>query len=216
MLKSKWTTVLIMEDDADWDITIKHQLSVIAPLIREVSNATENENPWSPYGNAWDLLWLGHCGDLPPRSKSLSFIDETLPETPIYRQVYGDHIYTSPQLRVVYPSTSPTCTYAYAVTAGGAKRIYKSVNGGRDNIITVDLRRWCRDGTLRCITVNPELFHHHQKAGEVSSEIAVIEGWDDLARPVPVGYTANIKYSARCNYGLKSLISCQNESEKGS
>jgi len=212
MLVSKWATALIVEDDADWDIAIKHQLAVVAPMIRNITNATDSaRGQESPYGNAWDLLWLGHCGDLPPlpRSRVLSAIDETLPESPLYRKVYGDHIYHPPHLRMVYSSRSPICTYAYAVTAEAALKIYQRAAGRRERIITIDLRNWCRDGTLRCVTVYPELFHHHKKAGEPSSEIAVVEGWEDLAATAPVGYTANIRYSARCNSGSETLTACQ-------
>ena len=214
ILVSKWATALIMEDDADWDIAIKEQVAMVEPMIRQITNSTDDTHGQkSPYGNAWDLLWLGHCGDLLPLpgSQVLSAIDETLPESPLYREVYGDHSFHPPHLRMVYSSRSPVCTYAYAVTAEAALRIYQLAAGRRERIITIDLRNWCRNGTLRCVTVNPELFHHHKQAGEPSSEIAVVEGWKERASRAPVGYTANIKYSARCNSGSKAITACQRD-----
>ncbi len=101
--------------------------------------------------------------------------------------------------------------YAYAVTVEGALKMYQEMVGGARDIITVYLRAWCESGLLRCVTVFPELFHHHKKAGEIASEIAVQEGWDDLAAPVAHGYTANIRYSARCNSKSLSAVQCQEE-----
>jgi hypothetical protein len=212
MLLQEWATVLVMEDDVDWDLAIKYQLSMVAPMIRQVTNSSDTTGQWSPYGNEWDLLWLGHCGELTPKTGTvLTQFDETLPTSPLYRETYGDYTYFPPQLRLVHRSRWPLCTYAYAVTALGARKIYQRAVGGLDRIITTELRQWCEAGVLRCVTVNPELFHHHKEAGRPSSEIARQEGWDDLAAPEKIAYTANIRYSARCNARSDTLVTCQSE-----
>lgn len=36
-ITQKWTNSLIVEDDANWDIAIKYQLSLLVPMIREVT-----------------------------------------------------------------------------------------------------------------------------------------------------------------------------------
>ncbi|OBT68977.1 hypothetical protein VE03_01418 [Pseudogymnoascus sp. 23342-1-I1] len=174
IINQQWTTALIMEDDADWDIAIKEQMSLIAPLIREVTMTKDAGG--SPYGDSWDLLWLGHCGDAFPAQIKTAFIDWTLPVSPLYRENDGKYTRFPTQLRMVYKSDGPICTYAYAVTAHAASRIYKLSAKGKDRLITTELREWCQGGVLRCITVNPELFHHHKQVGQVSSEIAVVEG----------------------------------------
>ncbi|KAM0809255.1 putative Glycosyltransferase family 25 protein [Seiridium cardinale] len=211
MLVQNWSTALIMEDDNDWDIMIKQQLSMVAPMIRRLTGSMGSVTD-SPYGDTWDLLWLGHCGDDVPATGSIvSQIDQTLPDSALYRQVYGEYGYISPQLRMVHRTNIPTCTYAYALTSRAALKIYTLTHSGSDRIITVDLREWCARGVLRCVIVNPELFHHHKKAGELSSEIAVIEGWDEIAGPEKFDYTANIRYSARCNSNSGELVTCQDE-----
>lgn len=218
-LARKWATVLVMEDDVDWDIAIKEQLEKLAPLIRSVSEAawplvdggSLSSRHASPYGDVWDVLWLGHCGDNVPATGVLSLIDETLPTTALYRETYGDYSYFPPQLRMIYATHSPLCTYSYAVTASAAMKIYQRARGGMDRIITTELREWCQRGVLRCVTVNPELFHHHKKAGQPSSQVAAVEGWAELAAPEKVDFTANIRYSARCNTASKELVSCQSE-----
>ncbi|KAH8888940.1 hypothetical protein GQ53DRAFT_870612 [Thozetella sp. PMI_491] len=213
IIANGWSTALVMEDDNDWDIMIKEQMSLVAPMIRQLSNDS-NLGSRSPYGDSWDLLWLGHCGDVKPTAGSdplVSRMDETLPDSPLYRQMYGDYTYYPPQLRLAHWTIRPGCTYAYAITSAAAQAIYQTGQEGMNEIVTVELRWWCTKGGLKCITVTPELFHHHKKAGEVASEIAVLEGWSELAAPPKVGYTANIKYSARCNSQSKTLVSCQQE-----
>lgn len=210
MLVNAFTTVLILEDDVDWDLSIREQISTVAPLIQKVS---DDQSPWSIFGGSWDLLWLGHCGDNIPISGVQSFYDKTLPISPLYRENDGRYTRFEQRKRMVYRSRTPVCTYAYALTRHAASIIYSLASHGSSKIITLELRQWCSHGILRCITVNPELFHHHKKAGEVQSQIAFQEGWDDLAKPVEVDYTANIRYSARCNAGSTSSrpVTCQNE-----
>lgn len=47
-----WATALIFEDDVDWDISINHQLALVAPYIAQVTNSTHH-SPAEPYGNGW-------------------------------------------------------------------------------------------------------------------------------------------------------------------
>ncbi|KAJ6790430.1 hypothetical protein PWT90_03008 [Aphanocladium album] len=199
VIKNQWKTALIMEDDADWDIEIKNQMRLVAPMIQELTNSTSFSD--SPYGDSWDILWLGHGGDaidFEDGRFKLAY-DGTLPESTIYRHVYGGRSFYPPQLRAVHYSIAPFCTFAYAVTQAAALKMYALSRGGQEKIITLAMHRWCSQGLLRCVTVNPELFHHHQKAGEIASQIAVAEGWDALSAPPGATYTANILYSARCN-----------------
>jgi GR25 family glycosyltransferase involved in LPS biosynthesis len=209
VVKNSWASALVLEDDVDWDIAIKRQLALVAPAIRTITNSTLHSAD-QPYGNAWDLLWVGHCGDAIP-SSAISLWDDSLPVTAKYRD--HDGLYTvltsEPQRRMVHVTRTPLCTYAYALTADAAKKILDYSKNGVENVITTDLEQWCRAGFLRCVTVNPELFHHHKKAGKVTSEIAVAEGW--LTNIWSVDFTATIRYSARCNSKSTKLITCSDE-----
>ncbi|KAK9445210.1 uncharacterized protein VB005_00318 [Metarhizium brunneum] len=180
-------------------------------MIKHVTGAGKDTS--SPYGDSWDLLWVGHCGDEVDYTHDnvSSAFDDTLPDTTLYRGVYGDYTYFPPHLRLVHDSMWPICTFAYAITRDAALRMYGLAKGGAQRVITVEMREWCLNGTLRCVTVNPELFHHHKKAGEIASQIAVVEGWDDRAAAPNIGYTANIRYSARCNSKSETLVTCQSE-----
>lgn len=72
---------IILEDNADWDVNIKTQLQSFALAVRALQGTT-NTKTFSPYGDDWDILWLGHCGlecktDLPYYQ---SANDPTVPE----------------------------------------------------------------------------------------------------------------------------------------
>lgn len=214
ILLHNWTTALVVEDDVDWDISIKKQMEIVGPMIRKLTNATNTSK--SPFGDNWDLLWLGHCGDgIDFRNGRHEIsIDRSLPESTVYHNVYGHPTYFPPQLRIVHHTVGPSCTFAYAVTLQAASKMYAGSRGGSTTIITTEMRRWCETGWLRCLTINPELFHHHKKAGEISSQIALQEGWDDLAASPERSFTPNIRYSARCNYNSTRLVTCRSKYEE--
>jgi hypothetical protein len=64
----------------------------------------------------------------------------------------------------------------------------------------------CKWKELRCITINPELFHHHEAAGEKDS---LINGKTTDER-IKSDKTNNIWHSARCNSvaRAKFLVTC--------
>ena len=91
VIQQNLSSILIIEDDADWDVRLKDQLynfalatqAISQPLLpsssgellhsRDESAGKDSEIPFanlpqtvppqhSPYGDNWDHLWLGHCG----------------------------------------------------------------------------------------------------------------------------------------------------------
>ena len=53
--------MLIIEDDTDWDVTVKDQMRRYAKAVRDFTAAPLSD--LSPYGASWDVLWVGHCGE---------------------------------------------------------------------------------------------------------------------------------------------------------
>ena len=62
IVASGLSTALILEDDVDWDINIKEQMSLISDNIRNLTLTPDTDQ--SPFGYEWDVLWLGHCGEI--------------------------------------------------------------------------------------------------------------------------------------------------------
>ena len=120
-------------------------------------------SPSSPYGDRWDVLWLGHCGGqgpyqgrvyplndpvVPPKRFEYTILDEDPPDP-----------YIRPdRLRIVHEVHYNLCTYAYAVTLEGARKLRRL---GTTSSEPWDLRlnNICRGlPAVRCATVSPQLF----------------------------------------------------------
>jgi len=139
----------------------------------------------SPYGDDWNLLWLGHCGmqfpptgnKLLPMGRVIHTNDETVPEkrhlfslikpfTLIKR--YPEHT------RAVHHAKEGVCSLGYAVSQKGAQRLLQEV-GLRDVTDAFDilLRFFCEGKKGRryhdCLTVQPSLFQHHRPVGLISA-----------------------------------------------
>lgn len=147
-----------MEDDMDWDIHLKPQLELAAAGARAVlsslpdtlfphgrpsstSPGPDPDTPTSPYGDDWDVLWLGHCGepfpedleenkDLPDSDPAFRAMarkwtilnDATVPPR---EHVTGivDFSAHEERTRWVHVTAAPICTFAYAVSRRGAQKI---------------------------------------------------------------------------------------------
>ncbi|KAI0521373.1 hypothetical protein F5B22DRAFT_596651 [Xylaria bambusicola] len=207
-------TALILEDDMDWDVRLKKQLSQIAEGTR--SFWPSEDIPSSQYGDTWDVLWLGHCGEIFP---------EVLPENegkPRYPKFTIPNDETVPPLnkitglvefakhpeftRWVHVSGGPICSFAYALSQRGARKVLFDLSidhlgGPFDNA----LAGLCRDGAsgninglrAKCLTVTPPVFFHHRAKGPVKSDSDIQDTANTEWRGK--GTTENIRWSARNN-----------------
>jgi hypothetical protein len=179
------TSALILEDDADWDVRLKSQMQVFAQAARaftqpsngqtlaeQYSDDPETEFPvtqlpriprprLTPYGDSWDVLWLGHCGtefptstapNKPPPLRITIPNDITVPP-PRYLKPHPFALQDAlaqehpPYTRVVHASSRTTCTQAYAVSQQGARKLLWRL--GLQTLTTgwdLMLRDWC-DGS---------------------------------------------------------------------
>ncbi|KAK4992156.1 hypothetical protein LTR50_001334 [Elasticomyces elasticus] len=212
-------TIVILEDDVDWDIHLRTvQIPKAAAAIRSLVNSGPSlSNVDDYYGplNAWDILYLGHCGDIFQPSRwtwrvlRAAYLDTTLPDFSNLHpntQKFLRSIQIPEKTRIVHQSIFPLCTFGYAVTRSSAARILaiaaREADGGT---MAYDVRvlEACRDLGLRCWSVNPELFHHMGMPSEIATVNAGdgTEGReDDLGRvrgQSAAGRTPNIACGAR-------------------
>ncbi|KAK5112304.1 hypothetical protein LTR85_011576 [Meristemomyces frigidus] len=192
-LDSGLETVMILEDDVDWDIHIRTtQIPAAAAAVRQLTSAQTKSAGQLKYksgmnnywGNSstWDILYLGHCGDIfKPSSWSfrvprIMYEDKTLPprtDMHPYTQKFLESIDVPEDTRVVHQSVFPLCTFGFALTRNAAYRLLNEVafresNGGT---MAYDVRvlEACRDYGFRCWSANPELFHHMDAESEIAS-----------------------------------------------
>ncbi|KAF1808864.1 hypothetical protein P152DRAFT_404563 [Eremomyces bilateralis CBS 781.70] len=200
-------TALILEDDVDWDIRLRTmQIPRAAAAIRSYSDRFAPNPRLSPrrpraassyYGDtsAWDLLYIGHCGDyfdaveqygvdrtISPSELATTnhtfYADATLiPRSdlhPFTAQLFNE-LHITEHIRMVHQSVWPLCTFGYAVTRAAAIKIHARVAPPKatHEAFDVAMLHACRAGAadgLRCVTVNPELFHHMEGESIISQQ----------------------------------------------
>ncbi|KAH7413578.1 hypothetical protein DE146DRAFT_761840 [Phaeosphaeria sp. MPI-PUGE-AT-0046c] len=182
-LNTTHSTALLIEDDVDFSLAIRQtQIPLFAASIRHLFNTTtpSSEAYFGPQ-NAWDLLYPGHCDDLPSplytSHPTLLYLDPTSPPIPARHPAthhFAQYMHVPPTTRLVHRAFYPFCTFAYAVTRASAARIvarFSREEEGGASAFDVQFLKACRDG-WRCWSVVPELFHH----GVGGSEIARADG----------------------------------------
>lgn len=231
-------SALIVEDDVDWDIRIKSQLHQFAGAVhvltqpltsesrKEVESADIHIGPGSsapltlapkrsPYGDNWDMLWLGHCGArFPDKEKDgnlprgrVLFNDETVPSSQHVSLQFGtDELVKryANHTRAVHHTAESVCSLAYAVTQRAARQILfdiglKELRGPYD----IMLREYC-DGiggrkVRNCYTAQPQYFQHHRPVGSKRKNSDINgdeEGEEEFNERA---HTYNIRWSTRMN-----------------
>ena len=247
ILQENYTSAVIFEDDIDFDVRLKDQLSVFATASRALTQPLEHSSQAfadptfadrnerfeevkaldhdlnmtslpstapiieSPYGDNWDVLWLGHCGALFPKpdqhipqARFTVSDDETVPlwkynnsgkgyaEKP--EGEYPEHS------RVVHHARRMICTFAYAVSARGARRLLYDlgVSAFKDPF-DVALAIWCeKKGT--CLTVQPQLVSLYRAPGAFNKDSDIHpNGPKDKVRKK--GNSPYIRQSVKINMG---------------
>ena len=215
-LKGTDDTALIMEDDVDWDTRLRtQQIPQTAYAIRELLDSHDGY-----YGRTdlWDIIWLGHCGDyFDAREGSgiaaiKSYNDPAMPHReelhPRTREFLEGIGADQNQQRLVHTSVQPLCTFSYAITRKAAERVLNELavrepsRGAESPCKAYDVRllEGCRDEGMRCISVNPELFHHSNMGSEIA-KVSDNNFVDSAEAPsqeqIVVSPTTNIRCSAR-------------------
>lgn len=245
IVKRNLSSALIMEDDADWDIRIRDQLQDFATATHALTQPLAGSFTYadstypepkddtipvfdfhqlpsvvspttSPYGDHWDLLWLGHCGmNFPSKDKSpdlprgrVVWKDNTVPQRHYLwnlwspdelKEQYPDHT------RVVHHAQEPVCSLVYAVTQKAARQILyqlalKDFNAGYDILLRwfCEGREGRNDRRSGCMTMQPSLFQHHRPTGPRTHESDISPHGDGTEwRTEP--HTNVLRWSVRMN-----------------
>lgn len=198
------SSAFIVEDDIDWDTSIHAQMSLVSDNVRNFSRVGVSDP--TPFGRAWDVLWLGHCGEVTEsKTKRLEYADADRMPTELYAgwskkwlsNILEGH-------RVVQMAHMPVCSFGYGVTRKSAQKLLKLLSHGEGKAFDIALERQCTKGNLRCVTVNPEIMHHYNPPNGWGQVNAVSKGnargslSEDENFEFAKGTTANMVHSARC------------------
>ncbi|OCK80939.1 glycosyltransferase family 25 protein [Lepidopterella palustris CBS 459.81] len=155
-LNSNLETALILEDDVDWDIFLRSsQIPLAASHLHTFltpppqSRHSASHPSFFPPIFAWDVLYLGHCGDyFTPFPNGVGYqtpadlaaLPHTLFHDPTLPPRYNLHPFTAslltaldvpPHTRLWHRSKLPLCTFGYAVTRAAALRIIATIAAPR-------------------------------------------------------------------------------------
>ena len=201
IIQNRWRSALVLEDDVDWSTEIREQTGKVAEGVLELTGQQAGVD--TPYGLDWDIIWMGHCGDPPDfeHKPQVSWDDKTVLPLDDYENI-DRHVITQLRegQRAVHFSSSPICTWAYAVSAEGARKVLAEASEGHAGAFDLLMMDGCKTERLKCITVNIELFDDYHPAEGELSEIRAGEGEPDLepAASKGMGRTKNVLRSARC------------------
>ncbi|KAF2179429.1 glycosyltransferase family 25 protein [Zopfia rhizophila CBS 207.26] len=211
IVKEQISTALLMEDDADWDIHIKSQLVEFARGSRYIQGQ-EARTTNSPYGDDWDLLWLGHCGARNREDLDQRYYIIHDDPTAVPQELWGwprrQPNFTPPQLngtfsRAMYKPVRGLCTFSYAVSLRGARRLLEDqALSGEALPSDRALNRLCTEPNIgaKCIVTYPSLIGSHKAAGSMLKD----SDREDVNGFRKVGETWQIVFSTRLH--LQSLM----------
>lgn len=196
------STALILEDDVDWDIRLKSQLQDFARGTRFLLNTSIDATTNSPYGDGWDILWLGHCHDNIDKQDTRVYAiegDPSVPQRSKLRMNNRDLLSPWPDhTRVVHVVGQPICTFAYAMSHRGAEKVLyalsvKELRGLFDNALSW----WCtgKDQGAKCLDAHPAYFNQHKAKGAKGKNSDNV----DDSPPSDKDETWNIRWSTRIN-----------------
>lgn len=196
-------SALIMESDADWDLRIKEVLQGVASASKRLLDFpfdAQTRPGIFPYGDKWDIIWLGHCGSWNHENHRIySFNDSTVPPED-YEYTFTDKPRAEQHkqgTRSVFPLGRAVCSTAYAISNAGAVKLEKEFRKGSDNI-DLRLASICNENqNVNCLGVWPQLItaaitetNIEHPLGEIVTGAMSVTEW----YPGP-----GLQYSARLN-----------------
>ena len=188
------STLLIIEDDTDWDANLKFQLELFAQASQYITFAPRDTGAtWSPYGDEWDLLWLGHCGSKIKPEDRRRFMVENDPTVALPKRRVNTFAKTVDTLkesyedytRIVFETEAARCSSAYALSYRGARRVLHTLATSKTfGPFDLALSNLCtEDAQFKCLSVFPQLFERYAATNATLSGV----------------HASNIVYSTRLN-----------------
>lgn len=218
MVDRRVASALIFEDDADWDVALKAQLVQFARGSRFLLNMPENTTTRSPYGDGWDILWLGHCSSRNDQSFGDNPLDNrrfVIPNDPTVVPPGKRTEFDQPDMsqwegpgrdnstRIVHVPTWGNCAAAYAISLKGAeKALYHLSIMPYNAPVDMGFGFMCmfKKSNFSCIAPFPTLVGVSKPAGDTSRWSDVNHINDDQRGQIDEnGYSERVVFSTRQN-----------------
>jgi GR25 family glycosyltransferase involved in LPS biosynthesis len=185
VITNDYSTALVLEDDADWDVSLKSQLREFARGLHALKG-TDHVSKEAPYGTDWDLLWIGGCASGPNANETSFYaipMDPTVPRvhhraawggpTDKWREQYPELAEDS--TRFIYRAEMGCCMFGYAITNKGARKILSALSIDHlDQPVDNALDNLCAGSNgrrqIECWAPFPNLIGTHRRAGSASRD----------------------------------------------
>jgi hypothetical protein len=173
-------TAMVMEDDVDWDVMIKAQMTEVARGTRYIQKAPASAH--SPYGDHWDLLMTGHCGmwNRPSEDQDYWVIEDDPTVLPTEQRDYSRKPNLTPRAlsgnrtRIIMSPYHFSCFGSYAISLSGAARaIYDQAVLPNARPIDTGFGGICKRreyGRSTCLGTYPMITGIHHQAGNRSKD----------------------------------------------
>jgi hypothetical protein len=169
-------------------------------------NSRDFHTELSPYGDNWDILWIGHCGSYLDGSGRVYKVNDTTVPPPEKEWAIAGHPNSEQHpkgTRVVFEMTWTTCCTAYAMSNQGAHKMIEFL-AHSDDPIDLKMSALCKnEASLACLSVWPQVITNSP------SESNMKQTHDDVVGPHPhphlepnvsnVSAGLALQYSARRN-----------------
>ncbi|KAH0255112.1 glycosyltransferase family 34 protein, partial [Aureobasidium melanogenum] len=224
MVANNIATALIFEDDADWDIGIRAQMRELARGTRWLGNATEEATkPSSPFGDDWDILWVGHCSTKSGHDPRRWVVPHDPTVVPPEHRIYHDkpdmqNWEVGPnadnQTRIFFVATWGVCTTAYAVSIRGAmKMLYHQSLSKFNMAIDMGLGVMCANppaaSDFKCIAPYPAMVGLSRPAGDIAKFSDINTAAFGDVQPSEKSHSEGLVFSVHQN--IDRLVSGQAE-----
>ena len=186
MIDENWSSLLILEADAVWDIHIREMMRSMSKGLNELmrtypnSSATihgsEAYTPESllasendPYCiNNWDIVSLGQCFEF-----GLNWEEYYIYDDPYGLKdgsfTYDDYILHNQ--RVVRRSGGPVCTNAYAISRKGAEKMLLRGAIDLNEPVDVIIHHFTEEGYLNVYSLEPPIFGQWEYVDGIGADI---------------------------------------------
>ncbi|KAK7202893.1 hypothetical protein BZA70DRAFT_86345 [Myxozyma melibiosi] len=185
MLDSKVETMLVLEDDIDWDVNIHDIMERFSFQMQNNSLRTHvitpHERDSAPYGLDWDLINMGQCynhanPDRPdlfitypdPTAPPIDSLSNSIKQFLEFFKVTRDEMESK---RLISPSFHPICTMAYALTRRGAQRLLlHSSYAGLHGPVDLEISDHAGNGKIHAYDLSPPPFNSWRVDGKKDSD----------------------------------------------
>jgi len=196
MIAHNISTALIMESDADWDMRIKEIMPQLSQGVKTLVDWPFNRPHHTqdariePYGDTWDIIWIGHCGSSHTgNTRIYSWNDTSVPPEDREWRFAGSlteeqHV---PGTRTVFQFDETVCSTAYAISLQGATKLARYFKAANKNL-DLQLSDFCSgaargNADMVCLGVWPQIMTNARSESNIHHGPGEKTPWDPGLNP---------------------------------